>query len=244
MDIIDVPQYHLAYGLLPYKRNQDVVKITPGKGAIKFVMSVVDGWNWKEKVSDDEQGRKAARFVSDKFPPMFLSYLKNDNYKLAAQKGAEVVDHMLLERWPKYVSSVATFFMSFQKQDIILSVGDEEVLLYGESGWYKPKEIGNYWLDETKFDFPCNASRFFGRGELKGNPLFSCKPDIVIVALSTPVLLATDGIKDVLSLQDIFAIVGNPYRQTPKQAIESLSDEIQKRKTQQDDISILVRWNN
>ena len=57
----------------------------------------------------------------------------------------------------------------------------------------------------------------------------------------TPLIFATDGIKDVLTLNDINAIVENPHDQLPTKIIEKLTKKIYKRKTQKDDISVLVR---
>ncbi|MEK7065630.1 MAG: hypothetical protein AAB961_01435 [Patescibacteria group bacterium] len=47
--------------------------------------------------------------------------------------------------------------------------------------------------------------------------------------------------KDVLSIKDINAIVRISRGQDPKTIVEKLLKEIQKRKTQKDDISLLAR---
>ena len=50
----------LAYVILPYKRNQDVVAVSTDCQEAKFVASVVDGWNWAEKVAGNQSGRLVA----------------------------------------------------------------------------------------------------------------------------------------------------------------------------------------
>ena len=109
--------------------------------------------------------------------------------------------------------------------------------------WYKPKEISDHWLDVKVYE--SNVARFFGASERKADPrfpgIFSAEPDVIGIKPTTPVIIVTDGIKDVLSLGDINQIVGNPRGQIPKTIIEKLIKEIQRRKTQKDDISILVQ---
>lgn len=56
-----------------------------------------------------------------------------------------------------------------------------------------------------------------------------------------PVLIATDGIKDVLTIDDINALPVNPAKRSAKEIIETILGEVVRRDTQRDDIAILVR---
>lgn len=218
----------IAYALVPFKRNQDVIKIHDVEPN-EYCIAVVDGWN-NPKHPSDISGRKVAQMVADEYPKMFLKLGKVANKRL---------DDRIIKRYPTGVSAVATFLFHSGKQETIVSIGDVETYLWNGSNWYKSKQIGDHQLDPQRY--PSNVSHFFGRGELRDDPIYSSEPDVLSIAPSTSVLIATDGIKDVLSLGDINSIVGNPRGQDPKKIVEKLVAEIQKRKKQKDDISVLVR---
>ncbi len=240
MHIHSHPKFNLAYGLLPNERNQDIIKIIPRKGDFSFSVSVVDGWNWKGKIKDDRYGRRAALVVAEKFPRIFLqSSVKN--YRVRAEQAAQQVDELFLRQWPKYVSAVGMFLFVNEDMQIIVFVGKGTVLTWVDRAWKKPREIGDYFLDETKFGFPNEVSRFFGRGELKGNPLYSCKPDVVVCPSGTPVFLATDGLEDIFTLEEIKEMLRFDHGVTPQVLINHLFNEVTRRGTQRDDISVLVR---
>lgn len=241
MVVRTIQKYHLAYALIPYKRNQDYITVLSPRGPLKFAVSVVDGWNWKEKLADDEQGRKVARFVATVYPRTFLKYVPRNTYEKAARQAAEDVDKRILQKWPRYVSAVAAFLLSFDDHDVIVFLGKGVALVHDGRTWKTPKEIGDYSLDETPFRFPNDVSRFFGRGELKGDPLYSCQPDVVVIPPRSTVFLATDGLEDVMTVKDLNAFTEKLKNKTPSFFIKELIREIRMKKTQKDDISIFIR---
>lgn len=235
-----ISKYHIAYGLLPYKRNQDVIRVISGKGDLRYAVSIVDGWNWKEKLADERVGKRAARFIAKDYPQTFLE-LDGLDFVQRAETASNIVDKQFLKVFPKYASAVAVFLFSFKKQDIIVFVGKGIVLFWDGKQWTKPLEIGDYFLDETKFGFPNEVSRFFGRGELKGDPLYSCKPDVVMCPPGRPMFLATDGLEDIFTQEEITHLLRFDHEASPRELIDHMFNEINRRGTQRDDISILVR---
>lgn len=157
-----------------------------------------------------------------------------------AKEACRSMDQEVRLLYPKHASCVACFLFHEKKTETIISVGDVQTILFQRSQWYKPEQIGDHQLDPKKY--PSNVSHFFGRGELRDDPIYSSEPDILEIDSGTPVILATDGIKDVLSIAYISAIVPNPHAQSAAKIIEKLVREIRKRKTQKDDISILIRF--
>ncbi len=236
-----IQKYHIAYSLLPFKRNQDVIKLLHGKGNLRYAVSVVDGWNWKERLDDDRTGRNVAQFIADIYPRKFQEHLKEKQYRLAAENAAKSVDQQVLAMYPTYVSAVAVFLLSFQMEDVVVYVGKGIVMIWDGRRWVKPKEIGNYFLDETKFGFPNEVSRFFGRGELKGDPFYSCKPDVVVCPAGTPIFLATDGIEDIFTQEEIKEFLKANRNALPQELIRRFRRECSLHGTQRDDISVLVR---
>lgn len=218
----------IAYTLLPFRRNQDVIKIHEFEHG-EYCIAVVDGWK-NPKLPSDISGRKVAQMVADEYPKMFLKLGKVANKRL---------DDRIIKRYPIGASAVATFLFHRDSQETIVSIGDVETYLWNGSDWYKPKQIESHQLDLAHY--PSSVSRFFGRGELRDDPIYSSEPDVLQIDPKTPILFATDGIKDVLSLRDINQIVGDPCGQAPKKIVAKLLAEIQKRKTQKDDISIVLR---
>lgn len=120
-----------------------------------------------------------------------------------------------------------------------MSVGDVEVYLWKETKWFKPPEISDHWIDPAKY--PSNASHFFGSTFRSNDPIFSHKPDVLLISAGSPFLIATDGIKDVLKLDDINALPVDPTKVSPKEIIKTILQEVSRRGTQRDDISVLVR---
>lgn len=64
---------------------------------------------------------------------------------------------------------------------------------------------------------------------------------MVTLPSDVPVILATDGIKDVLTVVEINQVMKTVKKQTPNAIVGALMDEIQRLRTQKDDISIFVR---
>lgn len=239
MKIISHPSFNLAYALLPFKRNQDVVRVISGNQDYDYVLCVVDGWNNPNQLKGDVPGRKVAKLVADLYPKQFFQSTIPDVIK-RANEIATLVDNTVNKLNPHYASAVASFLFHGKSKDVIVSVGDVETYLWDGNKWYKPKEMRDHWIDPKKY--PSNVSRFFGCWERKQYPIFSAEPDIMVIPSNTPVMIATDGIKDVLTIDDINSITHHVSDKTPKNLIEALVNEIQRRKTQKDDISILVRW--
>jgi hypothetical protein len=225
-----------AYVLLPFQRNQDVIQVRTDVGDARYVVSVVDGFNFRDKIHGNAAGRQAATFVANNFGVQFM-HAKGKSYFEKAKRASIMLDTLFIEKFPKYVSAVGSFLFHFQKEDVIVALGTINTFIWREGRWVKPKEIGNYFLDYPKY---YSGSRtFFGLGEVKNNPLYSNKPDVVVISALTPVLIATDGIDDVLNLEDINRITEIAHK---GKLLETILHEIQKRGTQKDDISILLRW--
>ncbi len=82
---------------------------------------------------------------------------------------------------------------------------------------------------------------FFGRGELKSDPLYGCRVDVVEAFSQMPVLLASDGLEKVLTVGDINSLPVSPKKRSAKEIVEAILAEVTSRGTQRDDISLLVR---
>lgn len=228
-----VQKYHLAYALLPYKRNQDIIKIHE-LGGSNYCAAVVDGWNSQDEFVDDRPGREVASIVANKYPTLFLKH---------KWKATEKMDARIAKVYLYLATCVAVFFFRFSGKETIVSVGDAETYLWDGNTWYKPKEISDHWLDVTVYK--SNVARFFGSSKHKADPrfpgIFSAEPDTLEINSETPVMFATDGIKDVLKIGDINALPVNPTKHAAKAIVETILHEVSRRGTQRDDISILVR---
>lgn len=238
MDIVDLPQYHLAYALLPYKRHQDVIRVLEKRNDALYIVSVTDGWN-ELSLNSDEPGRQVAELVADLCPDNFFSSVISDTTK-RARAASTATDAIVMQRYPTCSTCVAAFLFHYGNEDTIVSVGDPEVYVWSGSKWYKPVEIGDHALDPAKY--ASNVSRFFGCPKRKKESLYTAEPDVAILPSGVPVILATDGIKDVLSIDDINRTWDRLAEKTPKAMISALMSEIQSRGRQKDDISILARW--
>lgn len=243
MGIQSIDQNHIAYGLLPYKRNQDVIRIQSLDGE-NYIICVVDGWNHPKELLGDEPGRQVATIVAQEFPGIYVAATGRDE-KERADRAVFSLNASVEKRYPRYASCVASFLIhDGKKEDVIVSVGDVETYLWDGNGWYKPKEISDHWFDPTTYPSDVSktdASRFFGCFERYIHPEFSCEPDVMTIPTNQPVFIVTDGIKDVLKIDDINALPVNPTNQSPKAIIETILQEVTRRGTQRDDISVLVR---
>ena len=100
--------FSILYSRIPFRRNQDVIRIRQARGDAGDVVSVVDGWNDLERVPSDHPGREAASFVASRYPEVFLA-LKERTLTQHAQDAAEQVDREFLHRYPAHVASVGAF---------------------------------------------------------------------------------------------------------------------------------------
>lgn len=231
-------KYHTAYGLLPYKRNQDVIRIQ-SLDRENYITCVVDGWNHPKELFGDEPGRQVATIVAQEFPGIYAAATGRDE-KERARSAVSTLNASVEKRFPQYASCVASFLIHDDKNDdVIVSVGDVETYLWEGSAWYKPKEIRDHWIDPTKY--PSNVSRFFGCFERYIHPEFSCEPDVMTIPSGQSILIATDGLKDVLKLDDINSLPVDPTKVSPKEIVETILHEVSRRGTQRDDISVFVR---
>ena len=238
MKIISQTKYNLAYALLPFKRNQDVVQIFPiTKKNYQYVACIVDGWN-ELSLNDDVPGREVAQTVLQIYPEFYFNS-KLTNVLQRANDAATRTEITILNKFPVCATSVAMFLFHTIDQDVIVSVGDEEIYLWDGTHWYKPKEIDNH---PSVPENPKGSFRFFGCPQKKKDRRYSSIPDVFSFPADTPCIIATDGIKDVLTIDDINSITQTVTKKTSKNLLEALLKEIQRRKTQKDDISILVRW--
>ncbi len=233
MESVESPQYHIAYSLLPYKRNQDVIRVHEFAEG-KYAIAVTDGWNSQNAYPDDEPGRFVATLVANEYPTLYF---------LHGLRATNILEDRIAMNYPRLATCVASFVFHLGGNDVIVSVGDVETYFWDGSKWYKPKEISNHWLDSKIYE--SNVSRFFGAQEHKRDTrfpgIFSADPDVMKITSTTQVLIATDGIKDVLSLSDINALAVNPVKASPKKIVETILNEVSRRNTQRDDISVLVR---
>ncbi len=226
-------KYHIAYGLLPYKRNQDVIRVHEfGDG--KYAIAVTDGWNRPDAFPNDEPGKWVASFVADEYP---------NAYRLHGLGATNILEERIAEKYPRLATCVASFVFHFVGDDTIVSVGDLETYVWDSTRWYKPKEISDHALDLKTYE--SNVARFFGAREHKRDPrfpgIFSADPDVLEISSTTPVLIATDGIKDVLPIGDLNALPVNPAKRSAKEIVETILNEVIGRGTQRDDISLLLR---
>jgi hypothetical protein len=239
MKIKILKQYNIAYALIPFLRNQDIIEITPGTKEITFAASVIDGWNNKDELSGNEAGKKVAELVATRFPEIFLDRTEKD-WQTRAEKTAELMDQEILNRWPAYVSCVGSFLFSERDKNVLLTIGSVVVFVWNGQAWKRPKEIGDYSLDPQKY--PSDVSRFIGRGELKQDSFYSAKPDVAVLPKDRPILIASDGLEDIFTPQEFNQITQGWDIKNPQEFISNLLVEIKIWKhRQKDDISILFK---
>lgn len=237
MKIHTLSRFGIAYALLPYKRNQDVIKIFPRTEDTQFIASIVDGFNFRDKISGNTAGRKAAQFIAETYPEIFLQLTEKD-YCVRAKKAALLTDREFLTRFPRHVSAVGVFIFAFETETLIVALGTINVSLKKRGVWLKPKEIGNYFLPYPQY---YSGSRsLFGFGEVKHNPFYHVKPDVAVVPAKTSILVATDGLNDVMSLDDLNRFTQSVPAKTPGEFLTRLLAEIKRRQTQKDDIALFL----
>lgn len=235
------PQFNISYSLIPFKRNQDVIKIQEFNQDIKFSISVVDGWNNPDKIKGNESGKKVAVLVADNFPNQFLK-TGISNFQARAETAAKLIDKKTIQRYPAYVCGVGAFIFEFEDKEVVVAVGSIYVYIWNKNSWEKPKEIGDYSLDLR--NYPADVSRFFGIGNLKkADPhLYSAKPDTVVVFPKKPIFIGTDGIEELISKEELNFYTKKIGLDHPDKLIKTLTEIIQsRRKLQNDDASILLK---
>jgi hypothetical protein len=230
--------FSILYSRIPFRRNQDVIRIQKDRRGFGDVISVVDGWNDIEKVSSDQPGREAASFVASRYPEVFLA-LKKRTLCPAAQDAAMQVDKEFLQRYPAHVGSVGAFAFCSREQTVLVSLGTINVWIWNGTKWHKPKEIGDYFLPEPEYE--SGSRTFWGRGELKDNPFYALRTDTVVLSPQTPFLIATDGIDDVLTLSVINQMQEETRSSFPV-FFKTLLEKVLRGKKQRDDITLLMRW--
>jgi len=240
-----------AYSLFPHKRNQDVIVkgsyFTKTGDELTFY-SITDGWNNPEKMLDNKSGRIVATRVAQEFPKLFLKSLEKVSFKLSqagdiAYKAANDMDKKVLSWYPTRASCVGTFLFEISNKTVIVAVGTITTLLWKNDSWEAPKEIGDYILDPNKYE--SGGQTFFGRGELKYNPLYTAKTDTLVVDNKTPIFVATDGLlmeKRIMTLEELNVFTRKVTIKDPSKFIQKLGEYIKSiRDKQKDDISIFIK---
>lgn len=120
LEIIDVLEYSISYGLLPYKRNQDVVRVHELDEG-HYVLAVADGWNRQEAFPGDEPGRDVAHIVAKEYPKVFLSLSIADPRKRAFT-ASKKLDERIAKKYPRLATAVAVFIFHLNHDDSIVSV--------------------------------------------------------------------------------------------------------------------------
>lgn len=232
-----LPQGRIAYAQIPGPRDQDVIRIVKSAGGIT-VASVIDGWNLRE-LGTNEPGKEFAAIVAKRFPEIFLN-TKAPTLRKQAKLAAQAMDKEMLALYPKDVSCVGSFLFMAKKQAFLVTIGSVFVLVWDGKRWYRPKAIGDYSLDPQKY--PSDVSMFIGRGELKNDPFYSAKPDVVVFPKGRIIFVGTDGLEDLFTVDGFNSCVrGLPF-DDPREWISSLRAEVEKRKSRQkDDISFLLK---
>ena len=242
---------NIAFKLYPHKRYQDVIKlgnyITKNMENIVFA-SIVDGWNNPKEIASDKPGKVVAGLVSKELPILFLKYFEEkkfslDNLDILGNRVAQEIEQRVLAIYPAHASCCGTFIFDYKDNNIIIAISTISTLLWFDNHWEKPKEIGDYLLDYTKL--PSGASHMIGRGELKNNPLYSVKTDVLTVSKNIPIFVATDGLLmqgGIMTLDEMnrFSQKTSPFNSM--EFIEGLGKIIEeKRNLQKDDISIFIK---
>ncbi len=226
------------HALIPFRRDQDVILIQRNPREAGDVVSVVDGWNDAEKIASDRPGREAASFVARRFPELFTPS-PGSPPACAAGEAARTLDREFLDRYPAHVAAVGAFAFCSAEQTLLVSIGTIDVWTRDGAEWHKPREIGDYFLPQPRYE--SGSRTFWGRGELKGDPFYALITDTVVLPPETPFLIATDGLDDVLTLDEINAIHEDAGA-IPRRFFESLVQQVGTGRKQRDDISLLMRW--
>jgi len=228
----------VSYFLLPYKRNQDRVRIYNDYLGTIYTACVIDGWHNSELLPGNKEGQQVTELVLNTFPQMFLkSSIKN--YSGKAQFIADLLNKEILERFSKHVACVGTFVFKYSDKKIIATIGTITTLVLQNDAWIKPKEI-----KDNKLDWKTNESgsaTFFGRGELKGNKKYSNRVDTVVCSSSSPVLIFTDGADDVLDYKKLPLLLQEDAISKSGVFMKNLQQKILRHQDmQRDDITALL----
>lgn len=240
--IVNLPKYRISYSLIPFKRNQDLIKIKNFTNKIIFSASVIDGWNNLDEIKGNVPGKRVASFVAENFPKIFTS-LQDTNIQRMAEKTAKIVDEKVLKLYPAHASCVGAFLFHYSDRNIIVAVGSIFVYIWSGKSWKKLKEIGDYSLDPSIY--PSDVSCFFGRGELKKQDpdLYKVNPDTILIPTKTPIFIGTDGTEEFISIKDLNELTNKVGFDYSEKFISSLNDLASSRKSSQnDDASIFVKF--
>lgn len=228
----------IVHATLP-QRNQDVIELYLQEfDGVDYVASVVDGWNNPDMIPGNQTGRVAAQFVAAEYPRAFLAASARD-FQARAWRATQQIERKFLQLYPEHVACVGAFLFSFEVQEIVVVVGDVRVLSWSGLFWEKLPGIGEYKLDPAQY--PSGVSRFFGRGELKDDPFYSAKPDVVTCNRETPLLLATDGLEEVMTIADLNEFTQERKGDAPVAFVYALLNELEVNKTLDDDVAFLLR---
>jgi len=235
------PKFNISYSLIPFKRNQDLIKVQEFNKKIKFTASVVDGWNNLDKIKGNQSGKKVASFVADNFPNQFLKTDIN-NFQERAEKATKLIDKEILKQYPAHASCVGAFLFNYDNKNIIVTVGSIFVYIWNGTTWEKPKGIGDYSLNPK--NYPSDVSRFFGRGELKKQDpnLYMVKPDTVVLSPKKSIFIGTDGIEELISKEELNIYTKKIGLTSSEKLINFLTELIKSRRSlQNDDASIFLK---
>lgn len=239
--IFDLPKFGISYSLIPFKRNQDVIKVFEFNKNIKFTTSIVDGYSNKDKLKGNGPGREVATFVADNFPEEFIK-INTNNYQKKAEETSIIIDKKVLKLYPAYAGGVGAFLFDYKNQDVVVALESIYVYYWNGHSWDKPEEIGDYSLDLKKY--PSDVSRFFGIGELKKQSpdFYMAKPDTVIFNPKCPIFIGTDGIEELLSVRELNNYTQKIGLDQSEKLIKTLSKLIlSRRNLQNDDASIFIK---
>jgi hypothetical protein len=233
----NIPELQCAFAVIPHKRNQDVVSVMD-RLETGPTIAVVDGWSNTDFLPGNKPGRDVAEYVNREFPRVFAAS-RGNTFQERVNNAIQRIDNEILLGYPAHASCVCVFAFIEEKQIRLLAVGSVLVLVYEGRRWQRREEIGNYALDPSAFE--SNVSRFIGRGELKGKQHYEAAADVVSLPKTTPMLIATDGLEDLISDGEISAILGDPTGATAEVLAKRLRDAVlSKKDAQSDDISFVV----
>ncbi len=230
----------IAYELIPYERNQDVVQVSEDIDAKPeaLIASVLDGWNDETKIPGNQPGREVALYAQARFPEIFLG-LEDKDVNKRAQAAAAATDSEVLERFHPWASSTGIFLFKLEQQLALIAVGS--IVVYASEGevWQKPTELKDHGLDLKRH--PVDVSRFFGLGALKSDPFYSAMPDVATRPLDTSIFIATDGLESVMSDDELKKQLANVRQNEGASFVQTMAELIKQRRDQQkDDCSILL----
>ncbi|MFH1244221.1 MAG: hypothetical protein V1487_01440 [bacterium] len=223
--------------VLPYQRNQDVVSVKGKILGAKQTIAVVDGWHNEKYLYGNAEGKAVAELVADYFPKALLS-VGLAEWEKTAQSVADQTQRVVLNKYPKHVSCVASFLFRNKNYSVLCSIGTIHVYVKRKNRWVKPQGIHNNWLDWRTHE--SGSSTFLGRGELASSKQYSHRMDYITVSNSESVLVMTDGVDNLINQKRVNALLKDIKR--PEEVILALFQEIvrMKKHKQRDDISVLV----